>query len=71
MSRRKPVTPPPPDLRLQVEELQRALLAARYALDLASNYVGARPEPGVAHEIMASTLADTLACVDKALEVKS
>lgn len=70
MSRRKPVAPPPPDLRPQVEELQRALHAARYALDLASGYVGARPEPDVAHEIMVSTLADTLACVDKALEVK-
>lgn len=71
MSRRKPVAPPQPDLRPQVEELQRALRAARYALDLASAYVSARPEPGVAREIMTGTLADTLTCVDKALEVAS
>lgn len=70
MSRRRPVAPPPPDLRPRVEELQRALHAARYALDLASTYVGARPEPGVAREVMTGTLTDTLACVDKALEAK-
>lgn len=70
MSRRKPVAPPQPDLRSRVEELQHALHAARYALDLASGYVGSRTEPGVAYEIMVSTLAATLACVDKALEVK-
>lgn len=63
MIRRNPVQPPPPDLRPQVEKLQDALRAARYALNRANDYVGARPEPGIDHKAMIALFTDTLACV--------